>query len=181
MGYVSLTFFLVRAILRSGVQLRKNSNIYHVLKLSRSFKHATVQERLAWIGKNELRFSMVASLARHILGIPATQIENERVFSLSGRIANPLRNRLKTTVIDQMVSIGRKNLNMDNIESRNVATVTSIEKISEFLKNAKDLEEKGDIQPSVFSCNLGVNNAVVQNERDTEEERIGFCVSSCRE
>ena len=134
---------------------------------------ATVQERLAWIGKNELRFPAVASLARHILGIPATKIENERVFSHSGRNANPLRNRLKTTVIDQMVSIGRNYPDMDNIERRDVATVTSMEEFSDFLNNAKDLEERGDIQPPLFSSNPGVNDAVVQNETDTEEESIG--------
>ena len=62
---------------------------------------------------------------------------------------------------------------MDNIERRDVATVTSMEEFSDFLNNAKDLEERGDIQPPVFSSNLGVNDAVVQNETDSEEESIG--------
>ena len=122
--------------------------------------------------ENELRFPAVASIARHILGNPATQIENERVFSLSGRIANLLRNRLKTTVIDEMVSIGRNCPDMGNIKRRDVAIVTSMEEFSDFLNNAKYFEERSDIQPPVFSSNLEINDAVVQNETDTEEESI---------
>ena len=68
---------------------------------------ASPTERLFWLRKQNITFPNVTSLARHILGIPPTQIENERVFSLSGRIATPLRNRICTTVIDQHVSISK--------------------------------------------------------------------------
>ena len=135
---------------------------------------ATVQERLSWIGKNELRFPAVASFARHILVVPETQIEKERVFSLSVHIANPMRNRLKNTAIDKMVSAGRNYPGMDNIEKQDFPTIPSMQEVSDFLNNAKDLEERGDIHNPVFSPNLGVNDGVINERTDIEEESTGI-------
>ena len=54
---------------------------------------ASPTERLIWLRKQNMKFPNITSLARHNLGIPPTQIENERVFSRTGRIATPPRNR----------------------------------------------------------------------------------------
>ena len=69
---------------------RLSNNIKAELSSFRKEKYASsTEEKLSWFKTKEAIFPNVSTLARQILWIPATQIENERVFSLAGRIATP--------------------------------------------------------------------------------------------
>ena len=72
-----------------------------------------------------------------------------------------MRNRLKTTLIDQMVSIVRNYPDIDNIEKQAVVNVTSIKEFSDFLNKAQDLIETGTVVALVYSSSLGITDAVV--------------------
>jgi hypothetical protein len=49
---------------------------------------------LKWWCVNEHKYPVVVELARSMLAIPASQIERERIFSLSGLVTQHLRNKM---------------------------------------------------------------------------------------
>ena len=97
----------------------------------------TTENKLKWLASRRAKHPHVVALAQQILSIPATQIENERVFSLAGRSASPSRNRISTENIDNLVSIVR---NYPNNHSGLSVEVHSFEEFSDFLvvKEEKD-------------------------------------------
>jgi hAT family C-terminal dimerisation region len=72
------------------------------LRTHRTQKY-TGNEKLGYLKESANRFPHVTSLTLCVLGIPATQIDNERLFSLARRIARPVRNLLNTETIDGLV------------------------------------------------------------------------------
>ena len=100
--------------------------------------------KLSWLKDNQAGFPTVACLARQILGIPPTQVENERVFSLAGRIAAPLRNRISTNLISNLVAIARNHPGFDNVEQGSTTSVTSMEEFSDYLLHQEEVEENED-------------------------------------
>ena len=50
---------------------------------------------LSWWQKNESRFPNISKVARHLLSIPASTAELERMFSRAGVVAGPRRPRLR--------------------------------------------------------------------------------------
>ena len=64
---------------------------------------------LVWWRDNATRFPYVATLARIYLGVPATSVPSERVFSTAGDIVTAQRSRLAGDHIDQLIFL-KKNL-----------------------------------------------------------------------
>ena len=67
---------------------------------------------LSWWAKHATIYPSLAELARIVLGIPGSQIECERVFSLAGLLTSQLRNRMSPENLDSIVFVS-KNLNLD--------------------------------------------------------------------
>jgi zinc finger BED domain-containing protein 1 (E3 SUMO-protein ligase ZBED1) len=55
---------------------------------------------LAWWKTNQFRFPLLASVARVFLGIPATEVESERVFSRGGNLLGIRRCSLKPSMVE---------------------------------------------------------------------------------
>ena len=120
---------------------------------------ASPTEGLIWLRKQSITFPNVTSLTRHNLGIPPTQIENERVFSLTGRISTPLRNRICTSVFDQLVSISKNYPCFENIENKDVSKICSMKEFWDFLITAEELDEALGLPKPLLNSSLGVNDA----------------------
>lgn len=67
---------------------------------------------LTWWSKHATLYPSLAELARIVLGIPGSQIECERVFSLAGLLTSQLRNRMSPENLGSIVFVS-KNLNID--------------------------------------------------------------------
>lgn len=78
----------------------------------------------------------VAKLWHFFLGIPATHIENERVFSISGLIGGPLRNLISMASINKVITIA-KNYPAIHNEGKQFKTV---KEFSDFLLCREDEE-----------------------------------------
>ena len=64
---------------------------------------------LKWWRQNEPNFIHLAKLARCLLGIPATSVPSERVFSTAGDIVTQSRSRLKSKHVDMLIFL-KKNM-----------------------------------------------------------------------
>lgn len=58
---------------------------------------------LDWWSKNENRYKNLIKLAKRYLGIPATEVASERVFSTAGNIITDKRKRLSEEHVEQLV------------------------------------------------------------------------------
>ncbi|XP_073795659.1 6-phosphofructo-2-kinase/fructose-2,6-bisphosphatase 2 isoform X5 [Danio rerio] len=67
---------------------------------------------LAWWKDNESQFPHVAKLAKCYLGVPATSVPSERVFSTAGDIVTAQRSSLSSENVDIMVFL-KKNLKLN--------------------------------------------------------------------
>ena len=67
---------------------------------------------LQWWADHATMYPSLAELARIVLGIPGSQIECERVFSLAGLLTSQLRNRMSPENLSSIVFVS-KNLNLD--------------------------------------------------------------------
>ena len=67
------------------------------------------QNPLDWWQQNERQLPILAELARYTLGIPATSVPSERVFSTAGDIVNANRSALKWKNVDMMLFL-KKNM-----------------------------------------------------------------------
>lgn len=65
---------------------------------------------LEWWKKNQCVFPRLSILARKYLGIPASSVPSERVFSLAGNIVNKKRSRMKPALVDSLIFL---KMNMD--------------------------------------------------------------------
>jgi hypothetical protein len=63
----------------------------------------TMVDPMEWWRDNRTTFPVMARLARKYLGIPATSVASERMFSYSGNIATDKRNRLKDDTVSDLV------------------------------------------------------------------------------
>ena len=78
------------------------------------------------------------------MGLPPTQVENERVFCLAGRIAAPLRKRISTNLISNLVAIACNHPGFDDVEEGSTIAVTSMEEFSDYLLDQEKVEESED-------------------------------------
>lgn len=62
---------------------------------------------LEWWQKRKEVFPVLSKLALHILGIPATQIECERVFSVAGIITRHRRSKTKADLVDMIMRLNQ--------------------------------------------------------------------------
>ena len=88
----------IRKIVKMELRAFRGERFYNIISAT---------AKLSWLKDNQAGFPTVACLARQVLGTPPTQVKNERVFSLAGRIAAPLRNRISTNLISNLVAIAR--------------------------------------------------------------------------
>jgi hypothetical protein len=58
---------------------------------------------LDWWKVNQIRYPKLAKAAKHFLGIPATSVPSERLFSKSGQALTNRRNRLSSTSVNMVV------------------------------------------------------------------------------
>jgi hypothetical protein len=74
---------------------------------------------LDWWQQNQCRFPRIAIVARRLLGIPATSVPSERIFSCAGLIVNKLRNRLTCDLVDKIIFLNKNyvTLNHDDNEA----------------------------------------------------------------
>ena len=62
---------------------------------------------LAWWKSNGARYQKLAALALKYLGIPATSVPSERIFSKAGEIVNRRRASLKPWTVDMLVFLSK--------------------------------------------------------------------------
>ena len=72
-----------------------------------SVKNGTEEGPLIWWKEHESKFPVLARLARHILAIPASQIECERVFSIAGMLTRHRRNRTAADIFETIMFINK--------------------------------------------------------------------------
>ncbi|XP_063234924.1 E3 SUMO-protein ligase ZBED1-like [Bacillus rossius redtenbacheri] len=60
-------------------------------------------DALAWWKNNKTRFPRVAPVAQHYLGIPATSVASERLFSKAGQVVTVKRQNLSPKTIEKLV------------------------------------------------------------------------------
>lgn len=58
---------------------------------------------LCWWKKNEMKFPLLARLARKYLAIPATSAPAERLFSVAGLVLEEKRTNLKPNKVDKIL------------------------------------------------------------------------------
>ena len=68
---------------------------------------ADTEDPLAWWRENESRFPLLSKIAKKYLCIAATSVASERVFSTSGYIVNPRRNKLKAENVDMFTFLAK--------------------------------------------------------------------------
>lgn len=78
-------------------------------EMSLYIKERAVQDSnpLEWWKENNCKFPRLFVLARQYLSIPATSVPSERIFSCAGLIVTKLRNRLSSSVIDQIIFLNK--------------------------------------------------------------------------
>ncbi|KAG0584835.1 hypothetical protein M758_3G242300 [Ceratodon purpureus] len=88
---------------------------------------------LLWWKKHEKEFRNVAYLARQILGIVGSQVEIERIFSITGVILSQQRRRLGTDHLEKLVFISKnwpdEQNNVGKLEDESVEHFLEIEDI----------------------------------------------------
>ena len=68
---------------------------------------AATEDPLAWWRENESCFPLLSKIAKKYLCIAATIVASERVFSTSGYIVNPRRNKLKAENVDMFTFLAK--------------------------------------------------------------------------
>jgi hypothetical protein len=68
---------------------------------------AATDDPLAWWRENELCFPLLSKIAKRYLCIAATSVASERVFSTSGNIVNPRRNKLTADNVDMFTFLAK--------------------------------------------------------------------------
>lgn len=56
-----------------------------------------------WWKENQHVYNLIAAVARRYLGIPATEVESERIFSTSGNVVSERRRSLNQEHISELV------------------------------------------------------------------------------
>ena len=66
---------------------------------------ASTVDLLSWWRVHQEQLPLLSYLARVVMCVPVASSSSERVFSLSGRLVTPARNRLDPTKVEAMVLI----------------------------------------------------------------------------
>ena len=103
--------------------------------------HNSTEKKLSWFKTKEAIFPNISTLARQILRIPVTQIDNERVFSLAGRIATPLRNRISTSTINKLIAIAKTYPDFTKTELEANSQPRTIAEYSDFITELEEVEK----------------------------------------
>lgn len=64
---------------------------------------------LDWWAKNQSTYPATAIVAHHMLAIPATSVQSERLFSATGRLISKLRSRLLPETAEMLVFLNKNN------------------------------------------------------------------------
>lgn len=65
------------------------------------------EDPLLWWKNNEAKFPNLAKIAKKYLGIPATSVPSERLFSKAGELVSKKRNRLKPKNVDLILFLNQ--------------------------------------------------------------------------
>ena len=79
--------------------------LYDKLKLRAA--SAATEDPLVWWRENESCFPLLSKIAKKYLCIASTIVASERVFSASGYIVNPRRNKLKAENVDMFTFLAK--------------------------------------------------------------------------
>ena len=151
--------------------------------------HYSTKEKLSWFKTKEAIFPNISTLARQILRIPGTQIENERVFSLAGRIATPLRNRISTSTINNLIAIAKNYPDFTETELEANSQPRTIEEYADLLTEREEVEKAkgGASNVSVGSKNFNGGsanepyNSTLVYSLAYEEKSIVLCKNTCHQ
>ena len=128
---------------------------------------------LTWWRAHATLYPSLANLARIVLGVPGSQIECERIFSLAGLLTSRLRNRMSPERLDDIVFLS-KNLDIDEALNSEL-TVVYGEKAWESSRHMiGSLPEaaRSDIELNDPECEGGVNWHVMESL--LEEDALGL-------
>jgi len=64
---------------------------------------------LDWWAKNQSTYPATAIVAHHMLAIPATSVQSERLFSATGRLISKPRSRLLPETVEMLVFLNKNN------------------------------------------------------------------------
>ena len=72
-------------------------------------KERAVQDEnpLKWWKQNVSKYPTLSVLARQYLSIPGTSVPSERIFSCAGLVVSKLRNRLSSSLVDQIIFLSK--------------------------------------------------------------------------
>ena len=89
-----------------------------------------------WRAKQEI-FPILSIIARKYLGIPATSVVSERLFSDAGNHITAKRNSLDPSLLEKMLFLKRNMQTMDHI---NIFPFDLNKEISDFVENFSEYE-----------------------------------------
>ncbi len=95
-----------------------------------------INNPLQWWEKHESRFPIVAFLERQILGTIGSQIETERIFSLTRILTNLKRCRLQSKNLDKLIFISQNWHNDPRLRCKTPSNFV------EFIEKDKIIEEE---------------------------------------
>jgi hypothetical protein len=87
---------------------------------------------------NYQKFPLLGQLAKHFLGIPGTQIECERIFSLGGIMTRYLRNKTAIDLIDNVIRVNVNQPSDEKLVGQQENEINSVEDLAEALHEDAD-------------------------------------------
>ena len=81
---------------------------------------------LDWWKRNETRYPQIAVIAKRVLGVPATSVSSERIFSAAGLLINKLRNRLSSDIVDSIIFLNKNKVPNDIVSDDDDANVIEV-------------------------------------------------------
>lgn len=101
---------------------------------------------LDWLRGNPSKYPTVTLLTKHVLCTSPTQIDNERIFSLAGRISSPLRSCISIQNIYKLICIARIHRDGNMTDSNMFSYYNSLEEFSDYLISTEVLGDEGEAQ-----------------------------------
>ena len=88
--------------------MSKAQRLHNEMRLYDTVQECDIEtDPLVWWKRNEDTFPLLSICARKYLCIAATSVPSERVFSVSGGIVNPKRNRMTSDNVDMMTFLAK--------------------------------------------------------------------------
>ncbi|GKD82269.1 zinc finger BED domain-containing protein RICESLEEPER 2, partial [Tanacetum coccineum] len=108
---------------------------------------------LQWWKVNGPRFPIVSKMARDILAIQISTVASEAAFSTGGRVLDPYRTRLSTTIVEALICTqdwvrkSRTQINWDDVEDliKDDEIVKDMEEQLEKLTERDKAKQTGEI------------------------------------